>query len=285
MCTCLKHMKYVYLCLLVYTVLGFVYIYIQINLSIRNCPYAHMQININIYIYVYEHIYIMRKFMCIYIYVCVRRDIYIYIYIYSYVYIYIHVHIHVYIKLRIGILIYFYLFMPIAICQNCRRQWCWRIYIHISMYLFCIWMYLGFKHNMCLLGGIVSLFDFCFLLDASFSEQVFFHCKSRQQFWERKTKSRTSHRKIRKIESWKVKRLHCQFRKVEKSKSRKVEKWNGVIFNFEKSKSWKVKRLRFEFRKIEKSKRILFDFWLFEICRMSFQLNMRSSFFQLRKLL
>ena len=157
--------------------------------------------------------------------------------------------------------------MPIAICQNCRRQWCWRIYIHISMYLFCIWMYLGFKHNMCLRGGIVSLFDFCFLLDASFSEQVFFHCKSRQQFWERKTKSRTSHRKIRKIESWKVKRLHCQFRKVEKSKSRKVEKWNGVIFNFEKSKSWKVKRLRFEFRKIEKSKRILFDFWLFDFLK------------------
>ena len=195
--------------------------------------------------------------------VCVRRDIDIYIRMY----IYIHVHIHVYIKLRIGILIYFYLFMPIAICQNCRRQWCWRIYIHISMYLFCIWMYLGFKHNMCLRGGIVSLFDFCFLLDASFSEQVFFHCKSRQQFWERKTKSRTSHRKIRKIESWKVKRLHCQFRKVEKSKSRKVEKWNGVIFNFEKSKSWKVKRLRFEFRKIEKSKSILFDFSLFDFLK------------------
>ena len=110
-----------------------------------------------------------------------------------------------------------------------------------------------------------------FLLDASFSEQVFFHCKGKQQFWGRKTESRTSHGKIRKVESWQVKRLHCQFRKVKKSKSQKVE---GSHFQFRKveklksgkasywisksrkvknSKSWKVEMLHIEFRKVEKS--------------------------------
>ena len=157
----------------------------------------------------------------------------------------------------------------------------WR---RINMYLFCIWMYLGFKHNMCLRGGIVSLVDFCFLLDASFSEQVFFHCKSRQQFWERKAKSRTSHRKIRKIESWKVKRLHCQFRKVKKSKSRKVEKWNGVIFNFKKSKVEKLKSKKASFwisknRKVEKNTFRLFTFWLFENLSDAFPVEHAQLFF------
>ena len=134
-------------------------------------------------------------------------------------------------------------------------------------YVFCIWMFLGFKHNMCLRGGMFSLFDFCFFCWMRLYRGKFFHCKGRQQFWERKAKSRRSHRKIRKVESWKVKRLHCQFRKVKKSKSgtvsfsiskswkvnsfiliskkRKVKKLKNATVSFSFSKSWKVKRFHF----------------------------------------
>ena len=36
------------------------------------------------------------------------------------------------------------------------------IWLNNIKYVFCIWMYLGFKHNMCLRGDILSLFDSCF---------------------------------------------------------------------------------------------------------------------------
>ena len=43
------------------------------------------------------------------------------------------------------------------------------IYIYIMIkYVFCIWMYLGFKHNMCLRGDILSPFDSCFFLTCLF---------------------------------------------------------------------------------------------------------------------
>ena len=35
-------------------------------------------------------------------------------------------------------------------------------------YVFCIWMFLGFKHNMCLRGGMFSLFDFVFFAGCVF---------------------------------------------------------------------------------------------------------------------
>ena len=155
------------------------------------------------------------------------------------------------------------------------------IYIYRTIYI-CIWiiwlnMYfvfgciLGFKHNMRLRGGMCFTFwlvVFCWTrLSRSKCSSI---AKADNSFEKEKTKSRTSHRKIRKIESWKVKRLHCQFRKVEKSKSRtvsfsssrsgtvksfifnfekaksqKVKKCNGVVLNFEKSKSRKVDRFHF----------------------------------------
>ena len=125
-----------------------------------------------------------------------------------------------------------------------------------------MWLYLGFKHNMCLLGDMFSLFDCCFLLDASFSEQVFFHCKGKEQFEKEKLKSNKSQEnsKSRKLKSEKaslslsmsksrevqksksVERCHFQFRKVETSKRRKVEKKKGFVLSFEKSKNRKVKK-------------------------------------------
>ena len=82
----------------------------------------------------------------------------------------------------------------------------------------------------------------------------------------------------KKTKNWKVERLHCQFRKVEKSKSgrvsfsisksRKVEKWAGFILNFEKLKSRrKVEMLQIEFRKVEKPKSPFFHFPKRRICQ------------------
>ena len=190
--------------------------------------------------------------------------------VYIYLHTHTHVHIHVYVKLRIYTYKYFYLSianrnlskLPATVVLTCI----YIIYIYDMIeYVFCIWMYLGFKHNMCLRGDIFSRFDFCFfLLDASFSEQVFFHCKGKQQFWGRKTESRNKSRedsKSRKLTSEKASLSISKSQKVEKSK-----KWNGVIFNFEKSNSWKVKickKASFWIStnwKVEKSKVYFFTF-------------------------
>ena len=74
---------------------------------------------------------------------------------------------------------------------------------------------------MCLRGDIffTTVLDFCFLLDASFSEQVFFHCKGKQQFFEKeklKAKQVTENSKSRKSKSEKA--------SLSLSKSRKVER-------------------------------------------------------------
>jgi hypothetical protein len=101
-------------------------------------------------------------------------------------------------------------------------------------------MYLRFKHNAWRHVFTFWLLFFCW---TRLSRSKCSYIVKANNSLRGKAKSRTSHRKIRKVERWKVKRLHCQFREVEKSKSGTVSFW------------------------ISKSKSILLDFLLFDFLK------------------